>query len=141
MSAPGPGRRPARGAARRGGAAALLLALGAGGCLHGRPAQAGRGDAEVGLASFYADRFQGRPTASGRPYDGAALTCAHRTAPFGARLRVTDPATGRSVVVTVTDRGPHVAGRVVDLSRAAAERMGMIGRGLLPVRVERLAGP
>jgi rare lipoprotein A len=127
-------------------AAPLALALLVGGCLHGKPVPAGGGRSEpqadprveTGLASFYADRFHGRPTASGQPYDWAALTCAHRTAPFGARLRVTDLEGGRSVVVTVNDRGPHVAGRVVDLSRAAAERLGMLGRGLVRVRVERL---
>jgi rare lipoprotein A len=127
-------------------AAPLALALLAAGCRHDRPAPAGdgRGEApgeariETGLASYYADRFHGRPTASGQPYDKAALSCAHRTAPFGARLRVTDLEGGRSVVVTVNDRGPHVAGRVVDLSRAAAERLGMLGRGLIRVRVERL---
>jgi len=118
--------------------AAPLLVLLAAGCLHGRPGPAGEGRVEEGLASYYADRFHGRPTASGQPYDKAALTCAHRTAPFGARLRVTDLEGGRSVVVTVNDRGPHVAGRVVDLSRAAATRLDMLGRGLVRVRVERL---
>jgi rare lipoprotein A len=120
----------------------VLLLLLAAGCRHGRPAPAGAAGAagEVGLASYYADRFHGRPTASGQPYDRAALTCAHRTAPFGARLRVTALEDGRSVVVTVNDRGPHVAGRVVDLSRAAAERLEMLGRGLVRVRVERLEG-
>ena len=116
-----------------------LPLLGAG-CLHGRPAAPPPGAAEEGLASFYADRLQGRPTASGQPYDRAALTCAHRTAPFGARLRVTALGSGRSVVVTVNDSGPHLAGRVVDLSRAAAERLGLVEAGLLPVRVERVGG-
>jgi rare lipoprotein A len=143
-------RRPApAGSPRRRTLAALALPLLAGGCLHGHPAPApaapagagGGARAEVGLASWYADRFHGRPTASGQPYDEAALTCAHRTAPFGTRLRVTDLDGGRSVVVTVNDRGPHVAGRVVDLSRAAAERLDMLGRGLVRVRVERVAGP
>lgn len=96
------------------------------------------GDAEQGLASYYADALRGRPTASGAPYDPAALTCAHRSHPFGARLRVTELARGRSVVVTVNDRGPFVAGRVVDLSRAAAAALGIIGPGLARVRVERL---
>lgn len=120
----------------------LLLALLAAGCLHGRPGPGGGRDgaAETGLASWYADRFHGRPTASGEPYDKAALTCAHRSAPFGARLLVTDLESGRRVVVTVNDRGPHVAGRVVDLSRAAAERLGMLGRGLVRVRVEPAGG-
>jgi rare lipoprotein A len=94
--------------------------------------------AEQGLASYYADALRGRPTASGAPYDPAALTCAHRSHPFGARLRVTELARGRSVVVTVNDRGPFVAGRVVDLSRAAAAALGIIGRGVAQVRVERL---
>ncbi len=115
----------------------LALLLLASACLHGRPAAEPR--EEIGLASWYADRFHGRPTASGQPYDRGALTCAHPSAPFGTRLRVTDLETGRSVVVTVNDRGPHVAGRVVDLSRAAAERLGLLGRGLSRVRVERLA--
>lgn len=128
--------------------AALALPLALAGCLHARPAAGGgapgpdRGEpggarGEVGLASYYADRFHGRPTASGQPYDRGALTCAHPSAPFGARLRVTDLETGRSVLVTVNDRGPHLPGRVVDLSRAAAERLGMLGRGLVRVRVER----
>lgn len=104
-----------------------------------RPEGAARG-AEVGLASFYAHRFQGRRTASGARYDMHALTCAHPSAPFGARLRVTDLETGRSVVVTVNDRGPFAQGRVVDLSLAAARKLGMVERGLARVRVERL-GP
>jgi rare lipoprotein A len=67
-----------------------------------------------------------------------ALTCAHPSAPFGARLRVTDLETGRSVVVRVTDRGPFEKGRVVDLSLAAARKLGMVARGLVRVRVERV---
>jgi rare lipoprotein A len=134
-------RRPAPPTPRTARLAALLLPLLLGGCLHGRPAPAPAAPPEEGLASWYADRFQGRPTASGRPYDRAALTCAHRTAPFGARLRVTELEGGRSVVVVVNDRGPNVAGRVVDLSRAAAERLDMLGRGLTRVRVERVGGP
>jgi peptidoglycan lytic transglycosylase len=107
----------------------------------GRGEHQGGGRDDVGLASYYADRFHGRPTASGQPYDRAAFTCAHPSAPFGARLRVTDLETGRSVVVTVNDRGPHVAGRVVDLSFAAAQRLGITGRGLVRVRVERDGAP
>ena len=91
----------------------------------------------MGFASYYGAEFQGRRTASGARYDAHALTCAHPTAPFGARLRVTDLETGRSVVVTVNDRGPYVQGRVVDLSLAAARKLGMVDRGLARVRVER----
>lgn len=129
-------------------AAALLLAAA---CAHAPPpAPPGRSapeaarparpapPAEVGVASFYGRRFHGRTTASGARYDMNALTCAHPTAPFGTRLRVTELAGGRSVVVTVTDRGPFTGGRIVDLSLAAARRLGMIERGLARVRVERL---
>ncbi len=92
----------------------------------------------VGEASFYGRRFQGRRTASGERYDMSQLTCAHPTAPFGTRLRVTDLETGRSVVVTVNDRGPFTRGRVVDVSLAAARALGMVERGVARVRVERL---
>lgn len=93
--------------------------------------------AEVGVASFYAHRFHGRRTASGERYDMNAFTCAHPSAPFGTRLRVTDLESGRAVVVTVNDRGPFARGRVVDLSLAAARALGMVERGLARVRVER----
>jgi rare lipoprotein A len=116
-------------------AGAALAALAAG-CAH--PPTPARGGIEEGLASFYADRFEGRPTASGEPYSGQAFTCAHRTQPFGAWLRVTDVETGRSVEVRVNDRGPHVAGRVVDLSRAAARAIGLEQRGLARVQVVRI---
>ncbi len=99
---------------------------------------AGGAQAEVGLASYYADRFHGRRTASGEPYDRDAFTCAHPRARFGTRLRVTDLATGRSVVVRVNDRGPFVKGRIVDLSLAAARALGIVERGLARVRVEPL---
>ena len=92
---------------------------------------------QVGMASFYGRRHAGRKTASGERYDPSALTCAHRTEPFGTRLRITDLETGRQVVVTVNDRGPFVHGRVVDLSLAAARELGMIERGVTRVRVER----
>jgi rare lipoprotein A len=91
----------------------------------------------VGLASYYGNEFHGRRTASGARYDAHALTCAHPSAPFGTRLRVTDLETGRSVDVTVNDRGPYAKGRVVDLSLAAARKIGMVDRGLVRVRVER----
>lgn len=120
-------------------AAAALLAVAAA-CAHGERRVEGRATrAEVGLASFYADRFHGRRTASGARYDMNALTCAHPSAAFGTRLRVTDLETGRTVVVTVNDRGPFAGGRVVDLSLAAARRLGMVERGLARVRVERVA--
>jgi rare lipoprotein A len=105
-----------------------------------RPSSRGEGASrgpETGLASFYARSLQGRRTASGARYDGRALTCAHRTHAFGTLLRVTELESGRSVVVRVTDRGPFVPGRVIDLSWAAARKLGMLDRGVARVRVER----
>jgi rare lipoprotein A len=128
----------------RGVAAALALALSAA-CAHGPqreeapvPRAQRRAAGEVGMASFYAHRFHGRTTASGARYDMHALTCAHPTAPFGSRLKVTELERGRSVVVTVNDRGPFVRGRVVDLSLAAARALGIVERGVARVRVERV---
>jgi rare lipoprotein A len=91
------------------------------------------------MASYYARSFEGRTTASGVPYDGRAMTCAHPTFPFGTLLRVTDLESGKSVLVKVTDRGPFARGRIVDLSWAAARELGMLTRGLARVAVE-LAG-
>ncbi|MGC3997158.1 MAG: septal ring lytic transglycosylase RlpA family protein [Anaeromyxobacter sp.] len=93
---------------------------------------------EEGMASFYAHKFHGRRTASGQRYDMHALTCAHPRAPFGTRLKVTSLENGRSVVVVVNDRGPYARGRVVDLSLAAAKKLGMVHDGVARVRVERV---
>lgn len=94
------------------------------------PEDAGAGTALTGgVASYYANQFHGRRTASGERFDMAALTAAHRTLPFGAKVRVTNPANGRSVVVRINDRGPFHGGRVIDVSHAAAERLGLIGPG------------
>ena len=94
--------------------------------------------AEEGLASWYGGKFQGRRTASGEIFDTRQLTAAHRSLPFGTRVLVTNLENGRSVEVRINDRGPFVAGRVVDLSRAAATALGIIGPGLARVRVERV---
>lgn len=91
---------------------------------------------ENGEASYYADSFQGRPTASGEPYDRNRFTCAHRTLPFGTRVKITRPDNGKSVVVTVNDRGPHKKGRIVDLSYAAAQQIGLVRDGIAQVRLE-----
>lgn len=95
----------------------------------------------VGIASWYGRRFHGRRTASGSPFDMAALTAAHLSLPFGSRVRVTNLANGRTVTVTITDRGPYVEPRVIDLSRAAAERLGFLDDGLARVRLDVLAEP
>jgi rare lipoprotein A len=89
--------------------------------------------ASHGLASFYTE---GTQTASGERFDTNELTAAHRTLPFGTRLRVTNVATGRSVTVRVNDRGPFVPGRDVDVSYSAAETLGMVGRGIAKVKLD-----
>lgn len=90
---------------------------------------------EEGLASWYGEPYHGRPTASGQLYDQSELTAAHRTLPFGSRVRVANLDNGRSVVVVINDRGPFVAGRILDLSRAAAEELRLIGPGVARVRL------
>lgn len=82
-----------------------------------------------GSASYYAAKFEGRRTASGERFDNDAMTAAHRTLPFGSLVRVTNPANGRSVVVRINDRGPFTRGRMIDVSRAAADELGMVARG------------
>jgi len=85
-----------------------------------------------GVAAYYSKDYQGR-TSSGELYDPNKFTCAHRTLPFGTRLRVTDPKSHRSVLVVVNDRGPFNKGRIIDLSLAAAKALRMTGRGLMKV--------
>lgn len=82
-----------------------------------------------GSASYYAAKFDGRRTASGERFSSAGMTAAHRTLPFGTLVRVTNVATGKSVVVRINDRGPFSAGRMIDVTRAAAEELGLVARG------------
>ncbi len=91
---------------------------------------------QTGKASFYADRFEGKPTASGQKYHHTKLTAAHKTLPFGTRVLVTNLANNQSVEVTVNDRGPYVENRVIDLSKSAAEKLGFVNQGLADVRIE-----
>lgn len=91
---------------------------------------------QEGKASWYGERFRGRSTANGEPFNPDDLTAAHKTLPFGTMVRVVVPKTGRSVVVRINDRGPFVRGRVIDLSRAAAETVGIKQMGVAWVRVE-----
>ena len=88
------------------------------------------------LASWYGPGFHGRRTASGAVFDQWSDTAAHRTLPFGTRVRVTNADTGKSTVVVIRDRGPFVPGRVIDLSQGAAARIGMVSSGVAPVRLE-----
>lgn len=91
---------------------------------------------QTGKASFYADKFEGRTTASGEKYKHNKLTAAHKTLPFGTKIKVTNLTNNKSVEVVVNDRGPYVDGRVVDLSKSAAEALDFINLGLADVRVE-----
>jgi rare lipoprotein A len=91
---------------------------------------------EEGVASWYGPNFVGRPTANGEIFDPSELTAAHKFLPFDTRVLVTDLASGRSVVVRINDRGPFVGDRIIDLSRAAAESIDMIGSGTARVRLQ-----
>src|SRR5215470_10635535 len=95
----------------------------------------------TGTASWYGDPHHGRETASGEIFDKTRLTAAHRTLPFGTRLAVTNLDNGRTVEVRVNDRGPFLAGRLIDLSESAARSLGGIGVGLMRVRIRVIALP
>ena len=92
--------------------------------------------AEVGEASWYGVPYHGRTTASGETFNMNAMTAAHKTLPFGTKVKVTNMTNGRAVQVVINDRGPFVPGRIIDLSRAAADKIGMIKSGVAKVRVE-----
>lgn len=91
---------------------------------------------QVGKASFYADKFEGSPTASGEKYRASRLTAAHKTLPFGTKVRVTNLANNESVVVTINDRGPFVEWRIIDVSKSAAERLSFFNQGTTEVKME-----
>jgi len=122
--------------------AALLLAVFvATGCGSSSPAKppvrtASPQGAMTGEASWYGKQYQGRPTASGEPYDRRKLTAAHPSLPFGTKVKVTDLETGRSVVVTINDRFGGHRGRIIDLSEAAFERIAPLAKGVTRVRLE-----
>jgi rare lipoprotein A len=91
---------------------------------------------QEGLVSWYGEQFHDRPTASGQLFDSTAMTMAHPTLPFGTKVKVTNLRNGRSVVLTVNDRGPFVGQRIADLSQAAAATLGMLRRGIAHARLE-----
>ena len=94
--------------------------------------------AEIGYASYYANHMKGRRTASGEIYDLSKYTAAHRSLPLGTMVRVTMLQNGKSVIVKVNDRGSYVKGRVIDLSLAAAKKLGLVRAGIAKVKVEKL---
>nr|WP_320190252.1 septal ring lytic transglycosylase RlpA family protein [uncultured Desulfobacter sp.] len=91
---------------------------------------------EIGRASFYADKFQSRKTASGEPFNQKAKTAAHRQLPFGTKVKVTNKKNKKSVIVTINDRGPFVEGRIIDLSKFAFSRIGNTRDGILNVEIQ-----
>lgn len=91
---------------------------------------------QTGKASFYADKFEGKPTASGERYKASKMTAAHRTLPFGTKVRVTNLANNESVIVVINDRGPYVDGRIIDLSKSAAEKLHFFNQGTADVKLE-----
>jgi rare lipoprotein A len=117
-------------------AAAVLLAMGVLTPVGPTEADPVAPAAVTGHASWYGDEFAWRQTASGEPFDPGKLTGAHRTLPLGTRVRVTNLLNGRSVLVTINDRGPYIAQREIDLSYGAARVLGMLRRGIARVRIE-----
>ncbi|HYG17528.1 MAG TPA: septal ring lytic transglycosylase RlpA family protein [Ohtaekwangia sp.] len=91
---------------------------------------------QTGKASFYADKFEGHPTASGEKYRHNKLTGAHKTLPFGTKVRLTNLGNNQTVEVTINDRGPWVEGRIIDVSKSAAEQLGFVSQGLAEVKLE-----
>ena len=100
------------------------------------PLLSAKGFREEGIASWYGPGFHGEMTANGERYDMHGMTAAHKLLPFGTKLKVTNKSNGRSIVVRVNDRGPFVADRVIDLTHAAAEDIGMLAKGTAPVTLE-----
>jgi rare lipoprotein A len=113
----------------------LIISTGCSGTPPERPAQTAAHKAS-GKASFYADKYHGRKTASGERFDQQAMTAAHRTLPFGTKVKVTNIRNGKSVIVRINDRGPFVRGRIIDLSRAAFSRIGNPAFGVIRVKIE-----
>jgi rare lipoprotein A len=105
--------------------------------VHAAPAPAPR--PSLGVASWYGPGFHGRLTANGERYNMNELTAAHRSLPFGTKVKVTNKSNGKSVVVRINDRGPYIGKRVIDLSKAAAQRIGMVDAGIMTVELEILA--
>jgi len=128
---------PTHAAASRGAAPRRVLLAAGLLALVSAPAFAASGKVQgEGIASFYGREHHGGPTASGERFNMHAMTAAHRTAPLGSRLKVTNLKNGKSVVVRINDRGPFVRGRIIDLSRGAADVLGFTGSGLTRVAVE-----
>lgn len=99
------------------------------------PASSEVSGSQTGFASFYAESYNGRKTANGEIFHSSDMTAAHKTLPFGTKVRVTNLANGKSVKVRINDRGPYVSGRIIDLTRAAAKKIDMIQAGVVKVKI------
>ncbi len=113
-----------------------ILALCSSSCASSNAEFGKRGYIEEGKASYYIPKLQGRKMANGDPYKKQKLTAAHKTLPFGTKIKVTNLQTNQTVKVKVTDRGPFVKGRIVDLSEAAAKKIGSVKAGVVPVKMK-----
>jgi peptidoglycan lytic transglycosylase len=102
------------------------------------PLASHQGFVQQGLASWYGRKFHGRKTSNGETYNMYAMTAAHKTLPLGTSVRVHNLANGRKTVVRINDRGPFIQGRIIDLSYSAAEKLGVVGPGTAPVKIEAL---
>ncbi|MGH7500351.1 MAG: septal ring lytic transglycosylase RlpA family protein [Longimicrobiales bacterium] len=125
--------RPGR--CRRAAVAAVAVLAVTSGCGPFRSSAPAPAPYQEGIASWYGPGFEGRPTANGEIFDPGAFTAAHRSLPFGARIRVQNLANDRTVDVRINDRGPFTGDRIIDLSRAAAEVLDMIQTGVTRVRI------
>lgn len=90
---------------------------------------------ETGLASFYSESYNGRKTANGEIFHSSALTAAHKTLPFGTKVKVINLKNGKSVKVRINDRGPFISGRIIDLTKAAAKKIDMVNDGVVKVKI------
>lgn len=94
-----------------------------------------RSGSETGLASFYAESYNGKKTANGEIFNSSAFTAAHKKLPFNTKVKVTNLTNGKTVKVRINDRGPFVTGRIIDLTRAAAKKIDMVGAGVVKVKI------
>lgn len=106
------------------------------GCSTSAPRFGERGYTETGKASFYSNKLRGNKMANGQPYRPGKRTAAHKKLPFGTKVKVTNPQTGKSVKVRITDRGPFAAGRIIDLSMSAARKLDMVKSGVVSVQMK-----
>jgi rare lipoprotein A len=114
----------------------LPLLLSVASCSSSKPAFGERGYTETGKASYYSDKLRGNKMANGDRYRPGKKTAAHKKLPFGTKVKVVNPNNGKSVKVLITDRGPFVTGRIIDLSKSAAKKLDMMSSGVVPVQMK-----